>query len=597
MRACLLVLLWLVSANALAQSVDALMDEADRVRTTDRTRFDRLMSELDRTKSGMTPAQRMELRLLHAYQPLLDGRYETSIADLKALLAGGPGDLIRYRANVMLMTNYVVRGEFSDGLQALERVLALRNSIKDAGFRQQGAIAAAILYNEVGQYALAIRYADEVTRNPVSLRNGCIAGETLVDAKLNLGMAQSDGSIDAAIERCKKINEQIPVGRLMAFLGHKWINEGKHGQAVELLRDQMARVEATRYPPIVGEMHAALAEAYFKEGQLDLAKIEANRVVGLQAMLANTRPLASAYQVLSDIAVRQGDLGTALRMYRLYADVNKGYLTEVKTRALAYQLVRVESQQKNQQIELLNRQNRLLQLQQRIDQQKAANSRLMMLLFAIFTLFVVFWAYKTKRMQMSVRRMAETDALTGICNRHHFTLQAERMLSQGARAGEQASLIMFDLDHFKAINDNYGHVTGDWVLKEVAQTCSELCRRVDYFGRLGGEEFAILLRGCELKSATRIAEDCRMRVSRIDSSGSGFGFQITASFGVSSTATSKFDLDKLLSQADQALYRAKREGRNRVKTYTQELLPELVEHAPRHAPRLDVFATPADTSA
>ncbi len=76
---------------------------------------------------------------------------------------------------------------------------------------------------------------------------------------------------------------------------------------------------------------------------------------------------------------------------------------------------------------------------------------------------------------------------------------------------------MFDLDHFKSINDNYGHVTGDWVLKHVAKTCSELCRRVDYFGRLGGEEFAILLRGCDLKAATRIADDCRMRIARIDS--------------------------------------------------------------------------------
>ena len=88
-----------------------------------------------------------------------------------------------------------------------------------------------------------------------------------------------------------------------------------------------------------------------------------------------------------------------------------------------------------------------------------------------------------------------------------------------------------------------------------------------------------------------------MRVARIDSSGSGFGFQITASFGVSSTATSKFDLDKLLSQADQALYRAKREGRNRVRTLTQEMLPELVDHAARHAPRRDAVAAPADTNA
>ena len=256
MRACLFALLLLVSTGALAQSFDSNLREADRVRTTDRTRFFALMSRMDREAEGATPAQRMELRLLHAYEPLLDANTAESISQLQQLLADGPSDLIRYRANIMLMTNYALRGEFSDALQALERLLALRNSIDDAGFRQQGLIAAAILYNEVGQYALAVRYADEVLASPVTVRNACIAGETLVDAKLNLLRPQSDASINAAIQRCRTIGEHIPAGRLLAFLARKWMEEGKNTQAVVLLRGQMAGVEATRYPLIVGEVHA-----------------------------------------------------------------------------------------------------------------------------------------------------------------------------------------------------------------------------------------------------------------------------------------------------------------------------------------------------
>src|SRR5690606_20727669 len=183
------------------------------------------------------------------------------------------------------------------------------------------------------------------------------------------------------------------------------------------------------------------------------------------------------------------------------------------------------------------------------------------------------WAFKTKRVQMSLRRMAETDALTSLCNRHYFTQQSAHTLGQAARAGEDVALVMFDLDHFKSINDRFGHDTGDWVLKQVSEHCRSFCRRVDHLGRIGGEEFAILLLGCDLRGARRVAEDCRVRIASIDSQPSGHRFLITASFGVTASSLSGYDLAKLLSHADKALYRSKREGRTRVSAYEGDVQP------------------------
>ena len=166
--------------------------------------------------------------------------------------------------------------------------------------------------------------------------------------------------------------------------------------------------------------------------------------------------------------------------------------------------------------------------------------------------------------------MAQTDALTGVNNRHHFTQQAERALAQSAQAGEPCALIMFDLDHFKAINDGYGHGTGDWVLQQVALACQGHCRQIDCLGRIGGEEFAILLQGSDLHAATQLAEDCRGRLAQIDTTGSGYLFAVTASFGVSATHLCGYDLTKLMSHADHVLYSAKRGGRNRVNAFTDE---------------------------
>ena len=127
--------------------------------------------------------------------------------------------------------------------------------------------------------------------------------------------------------------------------------------------------------------------------------------------------------------------------------------------------MREETLQKTQQIELLHGQNQVLHLQQRVDKQAGQNTQLLVVLLTFLVAAIAYWAYKVKRVQVSLRRFAETDALTGISNRHHFTQQVGQALAQSARAGEPCALIMFDLDHFKGINDSYGHVTGDWVLQ------------------------------------------------------------------------------------------------------------------------------------
>jgi diguanylate cyclase len=191
--------------------------------------------------------------------------------------------------------------------------------------------------------------------------------------------------------------------------------------------------------------------------------------------------------------------------------------------------------------------------------------------------------------------------LTAVCNRHHFTRQSEAALAQSARSGEEVAMVMFDLDHFKSINDRYGHGVGDWVLRKVVETCRPICRQVDVLGRIGGEEFAVLMCGYDLRAARRMADDCRVRLAGIDTGESGYVFRITASFGVTTSHMSGYDLTRLLSHADKALYRAKRGGRNRVCAYegnvaTQPVLvhagdePAGTAEAPASAAAIDLAA-------
>ncbi len=170
----------------------------------------------------------------------------------------------------------------------------------------------------------------------------------------------------------------------------------------------------------------------------------------------------------------------------------------------------------------------------------------------------------TERVQTEERlkQMATTDTLTGICNRRHFDEVLASEISRATRFTNPLSLILFDIDHFKRVNDTFGHQTGDRVLTQLAVTVGSTIRTIDLFARWGGEEFVILLPGSDLNAGRLLAEKLRMMLERQPFSDVG---QITCSFGVAEYAPGD-DLDALIKKADRCLYYAKASGRNRVET-------------------------------
>jgi diguanylate cyclase (GGDEF)-like protein len=161
-------------------------------------------------------------------------------------------------------------------------------------------------------------------------------------------------------------------------------------------------------------------------------------------------------------------------------------------------------------------------------------------------------------------RMARTDELTGLNNRRAFTEQCERALEQARRYGRQLALVMFDIDHFKTVNDTYGHAAGDRVLQALAEAIERTVREVDVAGRLGGEEFAVMLPETGGVEAAALAERLRQAVAGLSVPHEGGGITFTCSFGVAARTEDVMELDTLLSRADEALYRAKRQGRDRI---------------------------------
>jgi len=168
-------------------------------------------------------------------------------------------------------------------------------------------------------------------------------------------------------------------------------------------------------------------------------------------------------------------------------------------------------------------------------------------------------------LEQTLEESSVTDPLTSAKNRRGFTPLLEQEIRISKRSGQALAVLMLDIDHFKVVNDTYGHPTGDLVIVNLSESCFSIARNIDVVARLGGEEFAVMLNGCNQEQAVEVAERIRQRIeAQTITSLDGQNFNYTVSIGVAELNSTITNQKQLLSLADKALYQAKETGRNKV---------------------------------
>lgn len=182
-------------------------------------------------------------------------------------------------------------------------------------------------------------------------------------------------------------------------------------------------------------------------------------------------------------------------------------------------------------------------------------------LFAIWATAIV--SYYHLSMLAQLEPLATTDQLTGLYNRHYFTSELVKQINIWRRYQRPLSIIILDIDYFKKINDTYGHVAGDYVLRTLSEICQEIVRDIDTVARIGGEEFAILLPSTAVNGALQTAERIRKETEAHSFKYDDVGFRLTVSMGVAELTDESWSITEFMKAADEMLYKAKNAGRNR----------------------------------
>ncbi len=553
---------------AAPETTDQLLQRADQIKLANNDEFQILLKQLDAETEQLSPTQHDWLDYLHAWQLGYLGEYPQALSAFDILLARTQDATVRARARISLIYDQVNSTHFEDAYTSLNLLLDSLPQIDDRNAHLLILASAAYLYDNAGQYDLAMNYTDQALAYDSSDRPTCIAIEQKAEVLSHSGKLRvDDAQISSGIATCERSGDSFNANAIRRALAQAQFDHDDVAGALKLLKAHDAEVVSTHSSTTISQFHALLARCYLLTGDLARAREYARSAIDYANKQPYAKSVADAYDVLYQVAKRQGDDKDALANHEKYAAADKGYLNDTSARTLAYQMVNQQVLDKKRQIDALSEKNRTLQLTQQVAAQSSENRLLYIALLVSILAIVTTWAYRTKRSQLKFQKLARRDGLTGIFNRQHFFESAQAALRYGAKDAREASVLAMDLDHFKSINDMHGHAAGDAVLKRVVAACQTHLRAVDLFGRLGGEEFAILMPDCAEAVAAKRADEMRAAIAGMPGNGDAADVVVTASFGIATTRVCGYNLPTLLANADHALYAAKHAGRNRVAAF------------------------------
>lgn len=508
--------------------------------------------------------QHADFVYLDARNLILAGRLDAALATLNDLLRRDVSPTRRVRLLRLAANAAILARHFEQSFALLNEALVLLE--REQLSNDDGVYSlASYLYTQVGELERGQRYGElavQVARSSGDVRLQCSAEARLAYVhKASGDLAAGATLYRQAIRHCLDAGDELIAGVTEAGLADLLRLQGESEQAETLLRQAVRRLEETGYASGLAEARLYWARLALEHGNGALVERLLEPALAHFAEVDNAEYLSEAREMLASLARNRGELAAALEHYDAYLAAREDYLDEKRARQLAYLEVEFDLKHTEQQLALLTEQARVGELELQASRQQARLTLAGYGLGVAVLLLLVLLLIQAKRDRRRFQRLSHRDGLTGVNNHTHFFALASQALAKSG-SGVPFTMILGDIDHFKLVNDSYGHSTGDEVLRRIGARLRECFADRGVIGRIGGEEFAVALPRCALREAESLLDRFRARLEecRVDD------VQVfpTMSFGIAQRLTPDETLAVLYDRADRALYRAKHAGRNRV---------------------------------
>ncbi|HUB89874.1 MAG TPA: GGDEF domain-containing protein [Dyella sp.] len=542
-----------------------LLAQADSVRSKHHTQFLQIMAQLHREASSLSESEQWYLHYLDAWNAEFDGNYIKAQQGLRQVINQSGDPNLAARAASLLVKSLSTNRHYMEAFALANHVASLLPGIKDPETRFELLTDLSETLDFANQIDPAIQYARMAKDALPPGETACLPLILEAAARLNAKQLTSTSLLlQQANDVCTAAKATVLDNIPPLILASLYIQEKQPNKAIALLDRIAQAVRSADYYPHILSSRVERAQAYLQLGNLSEAKKAALAASAIMHPDDTSDWVMDGYEVLYEIEKKQHHEAAALAYHERYSALEKSHLDDLHARALAYDMAEQHLLVQNMQADDLSKANNVLQLQQALTTKAVETGRLYIALLSLLLISVVAWVFRLKRSQLRLKELSSLDGLTGIFNHQCFMAEAGRALHLLEKQGSTACLIAIDLDHFKQINDTHGHALGDTVLKRTVAICRQHLRPRDLFGRLGGEEFCILLPDCHRDQGMAIADHIRTALEaaliEVDSGVIAF----SASLGVACTDICGYELPRLCRDADAALHRAKRAGRNRV---------------------------------